>query len=253
MKQLLLTSLLAAFLLGCKKDKTPLPEPEPVDYSGNFFCEVSYDYSYPNQNSDKQYDFVFPLTMDADSIYFAGYSFSTSSFNMVTGTGSDTLHPSGSATVILTAFNEFNSIQFYALYPSQLAGPTTTTFIQGNRTELEPTSAATTPLEMISGDYLLFQQVFENYNGIDTETTAPSYVSYDANLEKIYVDGVGRPFPLCHSHYTASYNYSQGWVEEFNTELYWTHDSLYYHYHLTQGQQWPPDDTTHYHLQGHRL
>ena len=252
MKQLLLTTLLAIILLGCKKDKTPVPQPEMSDYSGNFLCEINYQYSYPNLSNNKQYDLVLPFTIDADSIHFGGYSFDKSSFNIATG-GSDTLHPYGYATVILTISNQFNTIQLYSHYPSQLAGPSTTVIMQGNRTEFEPTSATTTPLETHSGDYLLYQQVFENYNGIDTDTTMPSYISYDANLEKIYVDGVGRPFPLCHSHYSATHNYNQGWVEGFTTELYWTHDSLYYHYHLTQGQQWPADDTTHYHLQGHRL
>lgn len=247
MKPILLLSFSGILLFSCKKDKVP-----PV-IDGNFLCEVVQEYNYTNDNSDTFFDYVYALEVENDSIYFYNYAFPLASYDINEGSGTHTIDLGPNRYVRLTMADHFDKIDFYGNFPSQLAGPSTSISIIGDRTEFTPTTDFSTPLNVQSGTYQLYQQVFENYNGIDHDTTANAIVHYDSQTHKIVVEGVSRPFPLCHSHYSKISSYTGNFIDKLNTQVYFANDSLYYHYHHTTGPTWPASDTAHYHFQGSKL
>lgn len=251
MKQLALTTLLAVILLACKKDTTSTSETNQLELTENYLCEVIEEYDYANDFSDKQYDWVYQLVIENDSVYFLEKAFPLSSYDIPSGVGTHTLVMGTGYTITLTVSDHFNHIEYYTDFQSQLSGPSFSTSIIGNRTSIAPSSSSIS-YAGFGGNYLLYQQVYENYNAIDVDTTAVAAISYTVGNPYISVDGVQRYLPNFYSHYSGQSQYAQVF-ERTNMEFFWSSDSLYYHYHKASGQTIQYEDTTHYHLQGHRL
>lgn len=246
MKQFLFLISVSLVVLACKKDQLK-------QIPGNFLCEVSESTSYTVSSSSSNYDKVLSLVENNDSIEFDGYKFPTSSFDPLIGSGSHQITLSNSSTVTLTLKDDFKTIEYDKNINSGLAGPSFGKTLTGTRTTIPLTTATTNNFADNSGTYELYIQEFENYNGLDESFFATTTVGYDPTTTSLIVNGTSRPLPLFHTHYDKSYSYGGGPFDQLLQEIYWDSDSLYFHYHHTSGQSYPPSDTTHYHYQGSRL